>query len=136
MTHPLTPKEINKELEAKSWYRLVKVLAIILIALAFILPVIFGKNIEAGILNGFISGIIWTIIFVVGRKALVYVVFGKTHQVKNLKNDGETDEDFTRRKGIERRKEEKRILVFIVWVPLIFLGVFLFLAIILSFIGD
>lgn len=78
MKEMLTHKEQIQELEQKIWYRFVKIIAIIWLALSFVVPFTRATSIEAGFVDGGINIIVWFIVIQLLKHAILYTVFGKT----------------------------------------------------------
>ena len=67
----------EKELENKTWYRAYKVTAVLIVIAAFLAPS-FRNGVSGGsFVDGAINIIIWSIIFIILQKIIVYILYGK-----------------------------------------------------------
>ena len=109
----------KKELDKKTWWRLLKVLAYMWIALAFISPWFIYKPSFWVFIGGFINVIIWVLVIYIIKITILYVVYGKE----------EKDEAEEVKKKEQTKEKVKDILNWIVWS----VGFFGFLAILYFF---
>ena len=102
----LTRKEQMEYLEQKPWYRLLKVLAMVWVALAFFV----GFYYSSGVIDGFVNAFLWIIIILIIKQALVYIVFGKTKKPEKKELDQKAK---NRLKKLEKR--EQQAMRFLLW---------------------
>ena len=63
-------------LESKTWYRIYKILGVIVIILSFFAPmVILGASVES-FFAGLLNVVIWSILYAVIQKMLLYMIYG------------------------------------------------------------
>src|SRR3989344_1731183 len=70
---------MKNKLEGKVWYRFYKVFSISIIALSFFSPLFIRLNLSNSFwyIDGIINVFIWSFIFLVLKKIIVYVLYGK-----------------------------------------------------------
>ena len=64
----------EKELENKIWYRAYKIVAVIIVVIAFLVPS-FRNGVSGGsFVDGVINILIWGVVFLVLQKIIVYIL--------------------------------------------------------------
>lgn len=67
----------SEELNKKVWYRLFKVVAVLILAGAFIAPWISSKPSAFLLVDSAINTLIWAVVFLIIRGVILYIVYGK-----------------------------------------------------------
>lgn len=108
----LTSKEQIQQIEQKSWYRFLKILAILWLVAAFFIPFYRSSSIDAGLLDGLINTVVWFIMILVLRQATLYVVFGKA-----IRQDLSLEAKEVIKKNLQK---QKRVVLFSVLFFVVF----------------
>lgn len=66
----------EQELETKKWYRIYKTIGLLIICAAFFASSLMNGFSGGSILDGIISASIWSVIIVIFRKVLIYIIYG------------------------------------------------------------
>ena len=63
-------------LESKTWYRIYKIVGVIVIVISFFAPMgILGASVES-FFAGLLNVVIWSVLYVVIQKVLLYMIYG------------------------------------------------------------
>lgn len=115
------------QFESKSWYRGLKVLGIGLVMFSFFAPLFHsGSNHSSDkswVVDGIVNVILWTIILLILKKVLVYVMYGK---VKS-KQDSESilKQKLTIDKVLVGKLAKVILIIFAVFIVISLLFIFL-----------
>ena len=73
--------EQRVELNKKIWYRLLKVIAVLLLVGAFISPWLIHKPNSFLIIDSFINLVIWIVLIYITKNIILYVLYGKKESI-------------------------------------------------------
>ena len=82
----------EKELENKRWYRLYKVIAILIVVATFLVPSFRNGFSEGSFIDGMISAVIWTVILIILQKVVVYIILFMVEKETEKLQDKSTKE--------------------------------------------